>query len=167
MQQESPPSQAAVHPHGTEVQVLINKVLAARKFSSALPEAKARHTPNSLSGSTPLSGTDEERTTSSFSVTPPSLGASTSEVSDGVPPTILDSPEEGKGFRSSGEINVKKLVGDAVGNVNLLLHVERSRNLMRTTSLDEYQSYFARRRSCSVCCSTSALSCVSYVPLIM
>jgi hypothetical protein len=32
----------------------------------------------------------------------------------------LDSLEEGKGFRSSWEINVKKLVGDAVGNVNLI-----------------------------------------------
>ena len=47
----------------------------------------------------------------------------------------LDSPEEGKGFRSSWEINVKKLVGDAVGNVNLICHVERSGEL---TSLDEH-----------------------------
>ena len=32
-------------------------------------------------------------------------------------PTLPESPEEGKGFRSSWEINVKDLVGDAVGNV--------------------------------------------------
>jgi len=32
-------------------------------------------------------------------------------------PIFPESPEEGKGFRSSWEINVKDLVGDAVGNV--------------------------------------------------
>lgn len=50
------------------------------------------------------------------------------EQSGVVPPNILDSPEEGKGFRSSWEINVKKLVGDAVGNVNQICHVQRSGN---------------------------------------
>lgn len=33
------------------------------------------------------------------------------------------SPEEGKSLRSSWEINVKDLVGDAVGNVRVQLHV--------------------------------------------
>ena len=73
------------------------------------------------------------------------------EQTDAVPPNILDSPEEGKGFRSSWEINVKKLVGDAVGNVNLTCHAKRSGNSIITISLDEYKPCFARHCSCSVC----------------
>jgi hypothetical protein len=41
--------------------------------------------------------------------------ASPEQFEKGAP--LLESPDEGKRFRSSWEINVKDLVGDAVGNV--------------------------------------------------
>jgi len=37
---------------------------------------------------------------------------------------LPESPEEGKVFQASWEINVKDLVGDAVGNVSLILMVD-------------------------------------------
>ena len=145
MSRQSSLSQSSIELHGTE---LIESILAARRPSwalsmPALPEPEAK------------------RTTASHSKSHgPSLRPSTPEVSHRKPrpeaeqsdTVALESPEEGKGFRSSWEINVKKLVGDAVGNVNLLCYVERSGKLTNTTSLDEYKSYFARYRSCSVCC---------------
>jgi hypothetical protein len=146
MSRQSSLLQSTIEPHGTE---LIESILAARRPSWALampaPEPVARRTPASLSRSSR-----------------PSLISSTPEVShrahklrleaEQSDAVALDSPEEGKGFRSSWEINVKKLVGDAVGNViNLICHVE-VREINHTTSLDEYKSYFARYRSCSVCC---------------
>ena len=146
MSRQSSLLQSTIEPHGSTE--LIESILAARRPSwalamPALPEPEARRTPASLS-----------------KTRGPSLGPSTSEVShrahkprleaEQSDAVALDSPEEGKGFRSSWEINVKKLVGDAVGNVNLNCLVERSGELTNTTFLDEYKSYFARYRSCSV-----------------
>ena len=162
-------SKSTIEPRGT------NSVLATRRPSwTALPEPEPRRAPKSRSKrrsrtndehSTPGLSVDWPGTSHSLSRTRrPSFGPSTpgkSLLEDGrsddvVVPEILDSPEEGKGFRSSWEINVKKLVGDAVGNVNLIYYVERPGNLMNTTSLDEYKSYFARHRSCSVRCHLSS-----------
>lgn len=144
--QSSELQSTTIEPHGAEV---IEGTLAARKPSwalamPALPEPEARHKPSSLSISRGHSHRPSTPEVSHRSLKP-RLEA---EQSDAV---ALDSPEEGKSFRSSWEINVKKLVGDAVGNVNLIYHVERSGKLTITTSLDEYKSYFARYRSCSVC----------------
>ncbi|KAF9527133.1 hypothetical protein CPB83DRAFT_856798 [Crepidotus variabilis] len=48
-------------------------------------------------------------------------GESSPESTSAVPigPGLPESPEEGKGFKSSWEINVKDLVGDAVGNMSI------------------------------------------------
>ena len=136
-------SQSTIELHGAE---LIESILAARRPSwalamPALPEPEARRTPARLSRSR---GSSLRPSTSEVSHRKPRPEA---EQNDAV---ALESPEEGKGFRSSWEINVKKLVGDAVGNVNLICDVERSGKLTNKTSLDEYKSYFARYRSCSV-----------------
>ena len=135
-----------IEPHGTEV---IENILAARRPSWALampasPEPEARPTPSSLSISRGPSHRPSTPEVSHRSLKP----QPEAEQSDSV---ALDSPEEGKSFRSSWEINVKKLVGDAVGNVNLICHVKRSGKLTNATSLDEYKSHLARYRSCSVC----------------
>ena len=105
--------------HGTE---LIESIFAARRPSwavamPALPEPGARRTPASLSEPR---GSSLRPSTSEVSHRGHKLQLE-AEQSDAV---ALDSPEEGKGFRSSWEINVKKLVGDAVGNVNLICKVE-------------------------------------------
>lgn len=179
MPRQSPASRSTFEPQETEVHVPTDTVLAARRPSwtpliSALAEPEARRTHNSLSQSKHHSRIYDDTPTPGLSVDwvgalgslpktrRPSFGPSTPETSqrarksrleaeqsDVVPPNILDSPEEGKGFRSSWEINVKKLVGDAVGNVNLTCHSKRSGN---SISLDEYKPCFARHRSCSVCC---------------
>jgi hypothetical protein len=176
-QRQSSLPRSTILPLVTEVQALTDSILATRKPSwTVFPEPEARGTPNSLSRSrhsfrvndehpTPGLSVDWRAASSSLSSThrPPfePAAASTPDVSHparnpqleeqgDVSPEILHSPE-GKEFRSSWEINVKKLVGDAVGNVNLNFHVERSRYLINATSLDEYKSYFARHRSGSVC----------------
>jgi len=80
----------------------------------ALPEPEARRTPpSSLSKSRGPSHRLSTPEVSHRSLKP----RHEAEQSDAV---ALDSPEEGKGFRSSWEISVKKLVGDAAGNVNLI-----------------------------------------------
>ena len=183
-QRQSSLPRSTIVPHVTEVQALTDTILATRSWT-VFPEPEAERTPNSLSRSihrfrandehpTPSLSADWPGTSSSLSSThrpsfEPAAAASAPEVShlvhnprleeqgDVVPPQILHSPE-GKEFRSSWEINVKKLVGDAVGNVNLIFHVEKSRYLINATSLDEYKSYFARHRSCSVCCHLCSLS---------
>ena len=181
MPRQSPPSQSTFEPQETEVHVPTDAVLAARRPSwtppiPALAESEARRTHNSLSQSKHHSRIYDDTSTPGLSIDwvgalgslpkmrRPSFGPSTPEASqrarksrleaeqsDVVPPNILDSPEEGKGFRSSWEINVKKLVGDAVGNVNLTCHVKRTGNSIITISLDEYKPCFARHCSCSVC----------------
>ena len=147
MSQQSSSSLSTIEPHSTDVHVLTDSISAARKPSwtpsiSALSEPAPRRTYNSPSQSEGHSRTHDENATPSLSAgTPPSLprtrrpslGPSTLEVSqlarrtlleaeqsDAVVPKFPDSPEEGKGFRSSWEINVKRLVGDALGNVNLI-----------------------------------------------
>ena len=127
MSRQSSLLQSTIEPHGAELS--IERILAARRPSWALamptlPEPEARHTPASLSRTRgasfrPSSPTPEV----SHRAHKPRPETEQSDV------VALDSPEEGKGFRSSWEINVKKLVGDAVGNVNLICHVERSWSL--------------------------------------
>ena len=114
MSRQSSILQSTIEPHqdGTE---LIESILASRRPSwalamPALPEPEARRTPSSLSNARGPSHRPSTPEVSHRSLKP-RLEA---EQSDAV---ALDSPEEGKGFRSSWEINVKKLVGDAVGNV--------------------------------------------------
>jgi hypothetical protein len=70
-----------------------------------LPEPEAGHTPSSLSILRGLSTPEVSHWHRSLK---PQLEA---EQSDAV---ALDSPEEGKGFHSSWEINVKKVVGQLV-----------------------------------------------------
>ena len=115
MSRQSSVLQSTVEPHGTE---LIESILAARRPSWALampplPEPEARRKPSSHSKS---QGPSQRPSTSEVSHRSLKLPLE-ADQSDTVP---LESPEEGKGFRSSWEINVKKLVGDAVGNVSLI-----------------------------------------------
>lgn len=49
------------------------------------------------------------------------LGSSSMMVTSPENMGLPESPEEGRAFRSSWEINVKDLVGDAVGNVRILI----------------------------------------------
>ena len=121
MSRQSSILQSTIEPHGTE---LIESILAARRPSWALamptlPEPEdRRRTPSSLSKTSGTSHRPSTPDVSHRSLKP----RPEAEQSDAV---ALESPEEGKGFRSSWEINVKKLVGDAVGNVNLICHVEK------------------------------------------
>jgi len=62
-------------------------------------------------------------------------------------PTLPESPEEGKGFRSSWEINVKDLVGDAVGNVGT---PDLPRVCAQHNVIDEYKPFVAGYRPCCV-----------------
>ena len=121
MSRQSSVLQSTIEPHGTE---LIESILAARRPSwalamPALPEPDARHTPStgSLSKSRRASHRPSTPEVSHRSLKP----RPEADQSDAI---ALESPEEGKSFRSSWEINVKKLVGDAVGNVNLICHVK-------------------------------------------
>ena len=112
MSRQSSLPQSTIELHGTE---LVESILAARRPSWALampglPEPEARRT---LASHSKSRGTSLRPSTPEVSHRKTRLEA---EQSDAV---ALESPEEGKGFRSSWEINVKKLVGDAVGNVNL------------------------------------------------
>lgn len=150
---QSSPSRPTTEPLGTDALVPTDSVSAARGISwtpsiSALPEPETRRTPNSLSQSKRLPRIRDEYSGHAGTLSAslprtrrPSFEPPTSEVSrrshkirletegsDDVLPNALDSPEEGKGFRSSWEINVKKLVGDAVGNVNPIYYSERSRS---------------------------------------
>jgi hypothetical protein len=116
MSRQSSILQSTFEPHGTE---LVESILASRRPSwalamPALPESEAKRTPSSLSKSRRHSHIPSTPEVSHRSIKPQLEEA---EQSDTLP---LNSPEEGKGFRSSWEINVKKLVGDAVGNVNLI-----------------------------------------------
>jgi hypothetical protein len=63
-------------------------------------------------------------------------------------PALPESPEDGKRFRS-WEINVKDLVGDAVGNVCCRYCIRVP--LVDQLVLDEYESNFTRHCSCCVC----------------
>ena len=147
MSRQSSILQSNIEPHGTE---FIESILAARRPSwalgmPALPEPEARCTPSNLSRTRGPSRRPSTPEISHRSLKPRLEAGQRDAVA-------LGSPEEVKGFRSSWEINVKKLVGDAVGNVHLIYHVERSGKITNAISLDEYKSYFARHRSCSVCC---------------
>lgn len=156
---------STIEQHGNELHdptELIESILAARRPSwalamPALPEPEARRPPASLSVTRGRSLRSSTYEVSHRAHKP--LAQLEAEQNDAAPP--LESPEEGKGFRSSWEINVKKLVGDAVGNVNLICHGERSGKLTQLqTCLDEYKSYFARYRSCSVCFSLLLVSLI-------
>ena len=124
MSRQSSLLQSTIEPHASGTELMIESILASRRPSwavamPALPEPEARHTPASLSESRepPLRPSTPEQRAHKLQLE--------TEQSDAV---ALDSPEEGKGFRSSWEINVKKLVGDAVGNVNLICNVESMGN---------------------------------------
>lgn len=68
---------------------------------------------------------------------------------------LPESPEEGKVFQASWEINVKDLVGDAVGNVRLIIMGDNS---MPTFYTDEYKPCFQGHSSCCVSLRAPQLS---------
>ena len=143
MSHQSSPSRSNIEPYEPEASNydVPDSVLAAARRPSwtlavpELPEHDPRRTPSSISRSKRRSRIRDEypwsetpdpgmRRASFEPSTPESSHRARKprievEESDVVAPNIRDS-EEGKGFRSSWEINVKKLVGDAVGNVSLV-----------------------------------------------
>jgi len=71
------------------------------------------------------------------------------------------SPEDGGNFRRSLQIDMKELVGDAVGNVCSFMSYKRW--LSTAISTDEYQPCGQRHRPCSVSQHASYPKCFSLV----